>query len=167
VKFKSFDALKWYINKHISKLTYYQLIVYAILLWIVGCWFWIIPIYSHKIKYLKQENYEIAQLVTPENITKKSPIKLKNIEKINYSGVLAVTQQHSLKLNEFLFLSEKNSSKNQYQFSVKGSWLHIREFISSLTEKYRDNLIINSLDLQRDETTNEATLTIVITDGDI
>ena len=81
--------------------------------------------------------------------------------------MLAVTQQHSLKLNEFLFLSEKNSSKNQYQFSVKGSWLHIREFISTLTEKYRDNLIINSLDLQRDETTNEATLTIIITDGDI
>lgn len=167
MKFISFDTWKWYVNKYISKLTYYQLIIYAVLLWIVGCWFWIIPTYSHKIKYLKQENYQIAQLIAPENLAKRSSIKLKNIEKINYSGVLAVTQQHSLKLNEFLLLSEKNSGKNQYQFSVKGRWLHIREFISSLTEKYRDNLIINSLDLQRDETTNEATLTIVITDGDI
>jgi hypothetical protein len=167
VKFISFDTLKWYVNKYISKLTYYQLIIYAVLLWTVGCWFWIIPTYSHKIKYLKQENYQIAQLIAPENLAKKLPIKLKNIEKINYSGVLAVTQQHSLKLNEFLLLNEKNSGKNQYQFSVKGSWLHVREFISTLTEKYRDNLIINSLDLQRDETTNEATLTIVIADGDI
>jgi hypothetical protein len=160
------DSIYWIFQKHIAKLTVYRLLVLTAMLWIIGCWGWIIPVYMEKISTLKNENHNISQatIVQPQANTKNIHKDLMITSQLNYAGLLVISQQHSLKFEEFQYIGKPQS---RYQVVVKGTWLHVREFLSELIETYGANSSIESLDFQRDQLTNEVRLTILISIGEV
>lgn len=153
------SKFNWFLQKTLSGLTIYRLLIVAVLVWLVGCWTWIIPVYLKKISILRTENQRISQGIVIQPEVNQVHQEKNEIGQLSYANLLVSAQQHQLQLEEFRLAG---SSQNQYQIVVKGSWLHVREFLSELTEGIGSGLIIESLDFQRDQTTNEVGLTILV-----
>lgn len=153
------SKFNWFLQKTLSGLTLYRLLIVAVLVWLVGCWTWIIPVYLKKISILKIENQRISQDIVIQPEVNQIHQEKKEIGQLSYANLLLSTQQHRLQLEEFRLTG---SSQNEYQIMVKGSWLNVREFLSELTESISSGLIIESLNFQRDQTTNEVALTILV-----
>lgn len=154
--------LKWLIEKTWTEITIYHLIIISLIIWLLGAWLWIIPVYTKKIQFLKNENKQLNEVV---RIYQPAPIKtLKSTdqkdESLNYAILFGLTEQNSITLEDFRKIN--GSAKSEYQFVVKGSWLNVRKFLDSLKQTFSSQLIIESFDFQRDVVTNELTLTILV-----
>lgn len=154
--------LKWLVEKTWTEITIYHLIIISLIIWLLGAWLWIIPVYTKKIQFLKNENKQLNEVV---RIYQPAPIKtLKSTdqkdESLNYAILFGLTEQNRITLEDFRKIN--GSAKSEYQFVVKGSWLNVRKFLDSLKQTFSSHLIIESFDFQRDVVTNELTLTILV-----
>ncbi|OBY74846.1 hypothetical protein [Acinetobacter gyllenbergii] len=156
------QKLKWIIQKSWTEITIYHLVVTSLTIWLFGVWLWIIPVYKNKIQFLKSENKKLADIV---QIHRPATVKsIKNInqqrEGFNYAVLLGLTEQHGITLDDFRKIT--GSTKHEYQFVVKGSWLKVREFLETFKHVFSEQVLIESFDFQRDVVTNELGLTMSV-----
>lgn len=161
----SIRPLKWFIQRVWSQVTIYHLIVAGLMIWLLGIWCWIIPIYSKKVSFLETENKKLLEI-----IDKHQPMVVKKISDnsfehthFNYAILLNMAEQHKLNLEEFRRLNITKESR--YQIIVVGSWLRVREFLERFNQDFSTQLFIESFDFKRDSVTNELSLTMVMIEG--
>lgn len=156
------QKLKWFLQKTWTQITGYHLLIASLVIWLLGVWLWIIPVYSKKIQFLKAENKKLTEIVKihqPNSIKSIKDIPLKN-ENFNYAVLLGLTEQHNITLDNFRKIN--GPAKSEYQFVVKGSWLNVRKFLETFKQKFSTGMVIESFDFQRDVVTNELGLTILV-----
>lgn len=156
------QQLKWFIQKTWTQITGYHLLIACFVIWLLGVWLWIIPVYTKKIQFLKTENkklIEITRIHQPTSIKNTQEISLES-ESFNYAVLLVVTEQHNITLEDFRKINA--SAKSEYQFVVKGSWLDVRKFLETFIQRFSTRVVIESFDFQRDVVTNELGLTMLV-----
>ena len=164
---------KWQLQRLWSQLTIYKLILAALILWLLGMWLWALPVYQLGVKQLGSENIRLESFIAEhssvkliivsnnELIPSSDDIQPNRVESsLSYDGLLALAAQQHLLFSEYREI--KSNKKLQYQLTVKGSWLNIRELLAVLISDKVSNIQIHSLDLQRDRTTNEVSLTLIL-----
>jgi len=153
---------KWFVQKVWTQITLYHLLIASLVIWLLGVWLWIIPVYTKKIQFLKAENKKINEIVRiqqPTSIKVFKDIPLES-ENFNYAILLGLAEQHNIALDEFRKLNVAN--KLEYQIVVKGSWLDVRKFLETFKQKFSEQIVIESFDFQRDVVTNELGLTMLV-----
>lgn len=153
---------RWYWDKYWTTITIYQVIVCSGLLWLIGAWLWIIPVYQINIDNLNGQNKLLQDFLAKNNQSTKSlsPEKIVKNTNLTYDHLLNLVLLHQLSLKEYK--EDKISGEIQYQIIIKGSWLNTREFLNEFDS--RDFLInpIHSLDIQRDKETNQIITTLLL-----
>lgn len=154
--------MKWYFDQFLSQLSLYQIILFGLFLWLCGVWLWIIPTYESRLQSIHSQNVQMNALIS-ENQSKPNEEESKRIiisEPINFSNLISILSQYDLVLEDYREL--KTDTSKEYFIQVKGSWLQVRQYLNQLSKFYKDALYIQSIDLQRDEVTNQVSLSIRI-----
>ena len=155
--------LKLYLDQYWSQLNLYQIIIIGLLLWLIGVWVWIIPGYENSYENIQLKNRQIELLVSEKikkTEEKKQTDRIIIGEPINYTSLISMLDKYNLILEDYRELDAESSK--EYFIQTKGSWLHIRQYLNELSVFYKDAIYIQSVDLQRDETTNQVSLSLRI-----
>ena len=160
------NLAKWNLDKIYNELTIYKILIFSVLLWAMGIWIWIIPQYVENTKKIKLENGEIQEVLKFVNHDKR--IKNENLfissDEFNYNNILMLTLNHQIKLESYN-LQNTLGDKSKYQIKVSGSWFDVRVFLSDFNNRFNTKMTIDSLEFQRDQQTNNLSLTMQVFSG--
>lgn len=155
--------LKWYLSCYWEQLNLYKLILLGTLIWLCGVWLWMIPVYKLRLQEVQQQNKRLSMYLSmvekPQHLeTVKQNIIIS--ETLSYIQLMDFAQRNHLSLEEYREIP--NEKQKKYQIKVKGKWLEVRKYIDDIETLYKKNIEIQSIDLLRDEATNQVSLTLTL-----
>lgn len=154
--------LQWQTHRFWSQLTLAHAIMIAMVIWLLGMWLWILPLYQIRTLQLEGQNHRMEKFIAaqPKLPIAQTALAQPAISLWSYDRLLILAAQQTVALGEYRELTV--SSGPQYQITVQGSWLHIRKFLAAIQDPNFGLVTIHSLEIQRNKTTNQASLTLVI-----
>lgn len=159
---KYLKLLRWHWDKYWINVTIYQVISFSGIIWLIGTWLWIIPVYQERIQALKNHNRVLENFLIKSNQLEQLTPQQMVTKKIEYDQILRLILLNNLSLQEYK--ENKVNKKSQYQVILKGSWLNTRNFLNEFDSRDFPFNPIHSLDIQRDKETNQISTTLVVTE---
>ena len=160
-------GIKWHLQRIWSRLTIYQLLTGLVLLWLIGMWLYILPVYYQRMNALRAENDSLVSFIEQykhmaDHKTATPDIKQAEAASLSYATLLALSSRHHLALADYRELN--TAQQKQYQVTVKGSWLDSRLLLGDLQAEAFGQVELLSVDIQRDRISNQVALGLVLSE---
>ena len=168
----SLKWLQWHIHRYLSQLTFFKLVLFALLLWLAGMWLWILPTYHARIEVIEFESQRLSRFLHQQPIV--NPTIARHVPEqsasgstatgssnLSYDHLLALSAQYHVSMSEYREL--KLNGGLQYQITIEGTWLNARTFLGAILALNSVNML--TLDLQRDKKTNLVSITLQLSES--